>query len=253
MSPADTTSYQRKPFSKKSTPEDPVGRLVPRAVEVEAAVLGALMVEKDAYTLVCDLLKPESFYEPRHVFVYEAIQTLGLEQKPIDMMTVVNQLRLSDTLEKAGGAAFVVGLTSNVASAAHVEFHARIVAQKYLARELIAFASEVENASFDESNDVDDILQETEKRLFEISQGNVKKEVAQIDPLLTHAIERMQIASQQESGLSGLSSGFRDLDKYTSGWQNSDLIIIAARPAMGKTAFVLSMALNIAKMNNPIV
>ena len=229
-----------------------MGRLVPRAVEVEAAVLGALMVEKDAYTLVCDLLKPESFYEPRHVFVYEAIQTLGLEQKPIDMMTVVNQLRLSDTLEKAGGAAFVVGLTSNVASAAHVEFHARIVAQKYLARELIAFASEVENASFDESNDVDDILQETEKRLFEISQGNVKKEVAQIDPLLTHAIERMQIASQQESGLSGLSSGFRDLDKYTSGWQNSDLIIIAARPAMGKTAFVLSMALNIAKMNNPI-
>ncbi len=186
------------------------------------------------------------------MFVYEAIQTLGLEQKPIDMMTVVNQLRLSDTLEKAGGAAFVVGLTSNVASAAHVEFHARIVAQKYLARELIAFASEVENASFDESNDVDDILQETEKRLFEISQGNVKKEVAQIDPLLTHAIERMQIASQQESGLSGLSSGFRDLDKYTSGWQNSDLIIIAARPAMGKTAFVLSMALNIAKMNNPI-
>ena len=252
--PAESQSYQqKKPFIKKgSMPEDPVGRLVPRAIEVEAAVLGALMVEKDAYTLVCDLLKPESFYEPRHAAVYEAIQTLGLEQKPIDMMTVVNQLRLSDTLDKAGGAAFVVGLTSNVASAAHVEFHARIVAQKYLARELIAFASEVENASFDESNDVDDILQETEKRLFEISQGNVKKEVSQIDPLLTHALERMQLASQQQSGLSGLSSGFRELDKYTSGWQNSDLIIIAARPAMGKTAFVLSMALNIALMNNPI-
>ena len=252
--PADSQSYQsKKPFMKKGAmPEDPVGRLVPRAIEVEAAVLGALMVEKDAYTLVCDLLKPESFYEPRHAAVYEAIQTLGLEQKPIDMMTVVNQLRLSNTLEKAGGAAFVVGLTSNVASAAHVEFHARIVAQKYLARELIAFASEVENASFDESNDVDDILQETEKRLFEISQGNVKKEVSQIDPLLTHALERMQLASQQQSGLSGLSSGFRELDKYTSGWQSSDLIIIAARPAMGKTAFVLSMALNIALMNNPI-
>lgn len=252
--PADNTTYQQKKiFARRGAmPEDPVGRLVPRAIEVEAAVLGALMVEKDAFTLVCDLLKPESFYEPRHALVYEAIQTLGLEQKPIDMMTVVNQMRLSNTLESAGGAAFVVGLTSNVASAAHVEFHARIVAQKYLARELIAFASEVENASFDESNDVDDILQETEKRLFEISQGNVKKEVSQIDPLITHALERMQMASQQESGLSGLSSGFRELDRYTSGWQNSDLIIIAARPAMGKTAFVLSMALNIAKKNNPI-
>ena len=132
--PAESQSYQqKKPFIKKgSMPEDPVGRLVPRAIEVEAAVLGALMVEKDAYTLVCDLLKPESFYEPRHAAVYEAIQTLGLEQKPIDMMTVVNQLRLSDTLDKAGGAAFVVGLTSNVASAAHVEFHARIVARNIL-------------------------------------------------------------------------------------------------------------------------
>lgn len=159
-----------KPFKKTpAVPEDPLGRLVPRAVEIEAAVLGALMIEKDAYTTVCDLLKPECFYEPRHVLIYEAIQTLGFEQKPIDMMTVVNQLRQSGTLEQAGGAAFVVGLTSNVASAAHAEFHARIVAQKHLARELITFASTVENSAFDESNDVDDILQEAEKHLFELS------------------------------------------------------------------------------------
>ncbi len=241
--------YSKKP---QHVPEDVVGRLVPRAVEVEAAVLGALMIEKNAYTNIADLLKPESFYEPRHQHVFEAIQTLGLEQKPIDMMTVVNQMREDGTLEKVGGAAFVVGLTQNVASAAHVEFHARIVAQKYLARELISFASKVENSAFDESNDVDDILQEAERNLFEISQGNVKKEVSQIDPLINKALERMQLASKRDSGLSGLSSGFRDLDKYTSGWQNSDLIIIAARPAMGKTAFVLSMALNIALHNNPI-
>ncbi len=242
-----------KPFKKTpAVPEDPLGRLVPRAVEIEAAVLGALMIEKDAYTTVCDLLKPECFYEPRHVLIYEAIQTLGFEQKLIDMMTVVNQLRQSGTLEQAGGAAFVVGLTSNVASAAHAEFHARIVAQKHLARELITFASTVENSAFDESNDVDDILQEAEKHLFELSQRNVKKDVTQIDPVITKAIDQMQLASKRESGLSGLSSGFRELDKYTSGWQNSDLIIIAARPAMGKTAFVLSMALNIALHNNPI-
>lgn len=227
-----------------------VGRLVPRDTEVEGAVLGALMLEKDAYTAVCDLIKPESFYEPRHRTIYEAIQTLGASQKPIDMLTVIDQLRINSTLDEAGGAPYLVQLTSSVASAAHVEFHARIVAQKYLARELISFAAAVENKAFDESNDVDDLLQEAETKLFELSQRNVKKEVTQIDPVITQAIEQIQAAANRTSGLSGLSSGFTELDKITSGWQNSDLIIIAARPAMGKTAFVLSMAKNMVVNNN---
>lgn len=245
-------SEQRK-FTKKATlPAEITGRLVPRAVEIEAAVLGALMLEKDAYTEVSDLLKPESFYEPKHAKIYEAIQSLGLAQEPIDMMTVTNRLRQSGDLESVGGAGFVAGLTMNVASAAHIEYHARIVAQKYLARELISFASKVENSAFDESNDVDDLLQEAERQLFELSQRNLKKEVSQIDPILERAVEQMQVAGRNQSGLSGLSTGFRELDKETSGWQNSDLIIIAARPAMGKTAFVLSMALNIAMHNDPV-
>ncbi len=245
-------SDQRKYTKKAIVPAEIAGRLVPRAVEIEAAVLGALMLEKDAYTEVSDLLKPESFYEPKHAKIYEAIQSLGLAQEPIDMMTVTNRLRQSGDLETVGGAGFVAGLTMNVASAAHIEYHARIVAQKYLARELIAFASKVENSAFDESNDVDDLLQEAERQLFELSQRNLKKEVSQIDPILERAVEQMQIAGRNQSGLSGLSTGFRELDKETSGWQNSDLIIIAARPAMGKTAFVLSMALNIAMHNDPV-
>ena len=244
-------NYKKRQPSAPTT--DALGRLSPRDTDVEAAVLGALMIEKDAYTVVCDILKPESFYEPSHQKVYEAIQTLGASQRPIDLFTVTEQLRLNGTLDEVGGPAFVVQLTSNVTSAAHVEFHARIVAQKYLARELISFAANIENNAFDESIDVDDLLQEAEGKLFEISQRNVKKDVTQIDPVITAALDQIQAAANRTSGLSGLQTGFHELDKVTSGWQNSDLIIIAARPAMGKTAFVLSMAKNMAvNYNIPI-
>ena len=247
-----------KTRTKRTKPEqqslyETGGRMQPRDRELEEAVLGALMLEKDAYTIVCDLLKPESFYEPIHQRIYEAIQGLGAAQRPIDMLTVTEQLRHNGTIEEVGGPFYISQLTSRVASAAHIEYHARIVAQKYLARELISFASQIEAKAYDESNDVDDLLQEAEGRLFEISQRNVKKDVTQIDPVIGQAIEQMQAAANRESGLSGLESGYHDLDKLTSGWQPSDLIIIAARPAMGKTAFVLSMARNMAiNYNTPI-
>lgn len=232
---------------------DTGGRMVPRDRELEEAVLGALMLEKDAYTIVCDILKPESFYEPQHQRIYEAIQALGAAQQPIDMLTVVEQLRLNNTIDEVGGPVYISELTSKVASAAHIEYHARIVAQKYLARELISFASVIEGKAYDESNDVDDLLQEAEGKLFEISQRNVKKDVTQIDPIISQAISQIQAAANRTTGLSGLESGYHDLDKLTSGWQPSDLIIIAARPAMGKTAFVLSMAKNMAvNYNTPV-
>lgn len=242
--------YQR---NKPAVSPDLMGRIQPQDKELEEAVLGAIMLEKDAYTIVCDLLKPESFYEPAHQKIYEAIQALGASQQPIDMLTVTEQLRLNNTLSEVGGPVYISELTSRIASAAHVEYHARIVAQKYLARELISFASTIETKAFDESNDVDDLLQEAEGKLFEISQRNVKKDVTQIDPVIKQAIDQIQAAANRESGMSGLESGFRELDKVTSGWQNSDLIIIAARPAMGKTAFVLSMAKNMAvNYNTPV-
>ncbi len=245
------TNTQREGGQRRNAPRhtpqlDTIGRVPPRDKDLEEAVLGALMLERDAYTTVCDILKPDSFYEPSNQKIYSAIQSLGAAQRPIDMLTVTEQLRLNGDLEAVGGPVFISELTSRVASGANVEYHARIVAQKYLARELINFASSIEGKAFDESNDVDDLLQEAEGRLFEISQRNVKKDVTQIDPVIKQAIEQIQNAANRTSGLSGLESGFNDLDRLTSGWQNSDLIIIAARPAMGKTALVLSMAKNMA-------
>ena len=228
-------------------------KIQPQDKEIEDAVLGALMLERDAYAIVCDLLRPESFYDPGNQKIYAAINKLGVMQQPIDMLTVTQQLRADGALDDVGGPVRISELTSNVASAAHIEYHARIVAQTFLARRLISFCSEIEKKSFDESYDIDDLLQEAEGKLFEISQGNLKKDFTQIDPVINSAMEQIEAAGKRESGLSGLQTGFHNLDKLTSGWQNSDLIIIAARPAMGKTAFVLSMAKNMAvDYNTPV-
>ena len=237
----NTRRPQFEPIPKSQT-----GKLPPRDTELEEVVLGALMLEKDAYMNVADILTPDAFYDPVNAKIYEAISTLGLNQRPIDMMTVTEQLRKNGTLEEVGGAVHVTELTARVYSAANVEYHAKIVSQKHLARRLISFATKIEAEAFDESNDVDDLLQEAEGQLFDISQTHLKREVTQIDPVLNLAIEQIQTAANTQTGLSGLQTGYRDLDRMTSGWQNSDLIIIAARPAMGKTAFVLSMAKNMA-------
>lgn len=226
--------------------QDPTGKLPPRDTELEEVVLGALMLEKDAYMNVADYLTPDSFYDPVNAKIYDAISTLGFNQRPIDMRTVTEQLRANGTLQEVGGAVHIAELTAKVYSAANVEYHAKIISQKFLARRLIAFAAKVEESAYDESNDVDDLLQDAEGQLFEISQTHLKREVTQIDPVLNLALEQIQAAANTQTGLSGLQTGYSMLDKMTSGWQNSDLIIIAARPAMGKTAFVLSMAKNMA-------
>ncbi|MGL5317473.1 MAG: replicative DNA helicase [Bacteroidales bacterium] len=244
---------RRPPSNRSKAPATAeFGLLQPQAIDLEEVVLGALMLEKDAYSIVSDILKPESFYKTEHQYIYEAIVQLALHQQPVDFLTVTEQLRRSGKIEEVGGPFYVTQLTSKVASIGHLEFHARIIAQKYLARELISFTSFVQGKAFDETNDVDDLMQEAEGKLFEISQRNLKKDVTQISPIIKEAIQNMEIAANRKDGLSGLPTGFDDLDKMTSGWQNSDLIIIAARPAMGKTAFVLSMAKNIAvDFNNP--
>lgn len=234
----------RKQFEKPK--ESPTGKLPPHDTELEEVVLGELMLEKDAYMNVVDLLIPEAFYDPANAKIYDAISRLGYNQRPIDMMTVTDQLRADGTIDEVGGAVRIAELTSRVYSAANIEDHAKIIVQKYLARRLIAFASQIETDAFDESNDVANLLQAAEGQLFDISKFNLKREVTQIDPVLNLALEQIQAAANTRTGLSGLQTGYNDLDKMTSGWQNSDLIIIAARPAMGKTAFVLSMAKNMA-------
>ncbi|MCH5218789.1 MAG: replicative DNA helicase [Muribaculaceae bacterium] len=223
-----------------------LGKVPPRDTELEEIVLGALMLEKDAYMNVCDILVPESFYDPVNQMIYEAIQDLGLSQRPIDMMTVVDRLRQKGTIEQVGGAVHIMELTGRLYSAANIEYHAHIINQKYLARRLIRFAVEVEEQAYDEGQDVADLLQNAESGLFDISQTQLKREVTQIDPVINQALEEIQAAQNSDSGISGLPTGYDDLDRMTSGWQNSDLIIIAGRPAMGKTALVLTMAKNMA-------
>lgn len=240
----------RTSSSSKSPAISEFGKLPPQAPEIEEAVLGALMLEKDAFAIVSDLLRPESFYKPEHAKIYQAICDLEMGNKPIDMHTVTEQLRKNGVLDEVGGPYYITNLTAKVASAAHLEYHARIIAQKSLARDIITISSEIQTQAFDEETDIDELIQSAEQNIFEVSQRNIKSDVQQINPIVKEAIKRIEIARTQEGGLSGISSGFTELDKFTYGWQRSDLIIIAARPAMGKTAFVLSMAKNIAIDNN---
>lgn len=222
------------------------GHLQPQAIDIEKVVLGALMIDKDAFTVVSEIIKPETFYEARHQKIYEAVQSLNLQEKPVDIMTVTEELRHKGTLEGVGGPAYVVELSSQVASSAHIEYHAHILAQKFLARQLIQFASMIETDAFDETVDVDDLMQKAEGALFEISQKNMLQDYVQIDTIVDQAHQLLLQASNREGGLTGVPSGFRKLDDITAGWQPSDLVIIAGRPAMGKTSFALSIAKNVA-------
>ena len=222
------------------------GHLQPQAIDIEKVVLGALMIDKDAFSIVSETLRPETFYEPRHQKIYNAIQTLSMNENPVDIMTVVDELKREGTIDDVGGAPYIVDLSSHVASSAHIEYHAKILAQKFLARQLISYASVIETKAFDETQDVDELMQEAEGSLFELSQRNMKKDYTQVDPVITRAIDILQKASANAGGLTGVPTGFEKLDEKTSGWQSSDLVIIAGRPAMGKTSFALSLAKNIA-------
>ena len=222
------------------------GHLQPQALEVEDAVLGALMIDKDAYAVICELLRPESFYDPRHQMIYEAIRDLNMNERPVDVLTVTEQLAKSGNLEDVGGPGYVAELSSKVASSANIEYHAQIIAQKSLARQLISVSSVIQTKAFDETIDVEELMQEAEGSLFELSQRNMKKDYTQINPVIDQALKVIQAAAANTDGLTGISTGYYKLDDMTSGWQNSDLVIIAGRPAMGKTSFALSMAKNIA-------
>ena len=191
---------------------DGFGHLQPQAPELEKAVIGALLVEKDAFSMVSEILRPQSFYEPKHQKIYEAIQALNIQQKPVDLLTVTEELRRTGELDNAGGAFYITQLSGMVASSAHIEYHARIIAQKYMARELITYTSGIQTKAFDATQDVDELMQEAEGRLFELSQQNLKKDYTQIDPVINEAYSLLQNAAKSSDGLSGIASGFHKLD-----------------------------------------
>jgi replicative DNA helicase len=228
------------------------GKIPPQAIDFEEAVLGALMIDKNALNEVIDILEPECFYKEAHQEIYSVIKTLFANSQPIDILTVSDGLRKKSKLELCGGDLKIANLTEKVASSSHIEFHARIIVQKHIQRTLINVSSNIIQDAYDESTDVLDLLDKAESELFDIANGNIKKNYDSAQSLVREAIKRIEFVSKEE-GLSGISSGFYKIDNVTAGWQSSDLIILAGRPGMGKTAFVLSMARNIAiNYNTPI-
>jgi replicative DNA helicase len=223
-----------------------LGKLPPQALDLEEAVLGALMLEKDALSVVIDILKPETFYSEAHQKIFEAITNLFQKSSPVDILTVSAELRKMGALELIGGAYYLTQLTDRVVSAANIEFHARIISQKYIQRELIQISSETITRAYDETSDIFDLLDSAEKSLFDIAQNNLRRDTQKIDDIMRSAVDALEKLRDRTDSLTGVPSGFTGLDRITSGWQPSDLIIIAARPAMGKTAFVLTCARNAA-------
>ncbi|HET8829567.1 MAG TPA: replicative DNA helicase, partial [Pelobium sp.] len=231
-----------------------LGKLPPQALDLEEAVLGALMLEKDALSTVIDILKPEVFYKDAHQKIFQSIQTLFTASSPVDILTVCAQLRQQGELDLIGGAFYITELTNRVASAANIEFHARIISQKFIQRELIRISTDIINQSYEDTSDVFELLDYAEKNLFDIAQNNLRRDSRKMDDIIKESLKMLESLRGKDDTLTGVPSGFTALDRVTNGWQKSDLIIIAARPAMGKTAFVLTCARNAAvQFNKPVV
>ena len=222
------------------------GKLPPQAIELEEAVLGALMLDNEALSDTIDILKPEYFYRMEHQKIFDAIIVLFNESKPVDILTVIEQLKKMGALENIGGAFYITELTNSVSSSANTEYHARIIVEKFIQRSLIQISSNIIKDSFDETIDVFDLLSKAEQNLFSVTEGSLRKSYDKMSVLITNAIQSIEELKNKKDGLSGVPSGFSKLDRVTSGWQKSDLIIIAGRPGMGKTALALTMARNIA-------
>ncbi len=222
------------------------GKVQPQALPLEEAVLGAIMLDKDALPVILDILNAESFYSDAHQLIFRAMLRLFEKTQPVDLLTVTEELKKGGDLDKAGGPYYLVELTNRVASAANIEYHSRIITQKHIQRELIRVSTKVIKDAFEDTTDVFNLLDEAEQGLFAITQQNLSRSYESMGSLTSRALKQLEELSQKKSGLTGVPTGFTDIDRLTSGWQPSDLIIIAARPGMGKTAFTLALARNAA-------
>jgi replicative DNA helicase len=246
---ADANNISTRKRTKPAHQANPIlqgGKLPPQAIDLEEAVLGALMLEKEALNSAIDILQAKSFYKEAHQKIFAVILHLFGETQPIDILTVTQELKKRGELDIVGGPYFITQLTNRVASAANIEYHARIISQKYIQRELIRISSEIITDAYDETTDVFTLLDKAEKNLFSVAEGNIRKSYESMSDLIRQSIKQIEEAKNMESGVIGVPSGFTAMDRVTSGWQPSDLVIIAARPAMGKTSYVLSLARNAA-------
>src|SRR5215213_6554102 len=222
------------------------GKVPPQAKDLEEAVLGAIMLEKSAFDTVVEILKPECFYVDAHQKIYLAMQSLAQKSQPIDILTVVEELKFRQDLENVGGPYYITRLTNTVVSAANIEAHSRIVLQKFIQRELIRISGEIISDSYEDSTDVFDLLDDAETKLFEITNNHLRKNFDPIDRVLVKTIQRIEDLRNKNEDFTGVPSGFASMDRVTYGWQSTDLIILAARPSVGKTAFALNLARNAA-------
>jgi len=220
------------------------GKIPPQAVDMEEAVLGALMLEQDAIYEICDFLKPDSFYKEAHQIIYKAAIELNTKSNPIDILTITEQLRLSGKLDQIGGPFYIIQLTNSIASASNIEFHSRIIYQKFIQRELIRVSSAIQNMAFDESIELEDLIDYSENELYQVTDFNIKKDAVILKEAIRDKIKEIEIIQKQKNKLTGIPSGITRVDRIISGWQKTDLIIIAARPSMGKTAYALNCAKN---------
>src|ERR1044072_241607 len=222
------------------------GKIPPQSKDMEEAVLGAIMLEKGAFDTVIEILKPECFYVEAHQRIFLSMQRLAAKSMPVDILTVVEELKSSAELEMIGGPFYVTRLTNVVVSSANIEAHARIILQKFIQRELIRISGEILGEAYEDTADVFDLLDTAESKLFEITNNHLRKNYDSIDRVLVNTMKRIEDLRNKGDDITGVPSGFPTLDKVTYGWQPSDLIILAARPSVGKTAFALDLARNAA-------
>lgn len=246
MEVTTTRLTKRKPSALNLNSELIPGKVPPQAPDLEEAILGAVMMEKHALNDVLEILRPHHFYKPAHEKIFDAIRVLFEKSLPVDILTVTQELRSRGQLDEVGGPAFITQLTRRISSAANVEFYARIITEKFILREMIRIGSEMVNESFDETADVLNLLDHAQQKVFDLAEENIKKNVESISDIIRKAIKNIESAKAHENKLTGVPSGIFKLDTLTNGWQKSDLIILAGRPGMGKTAFTLSIARNAA-------
>src|SRR6188768_2723562 len=218
------------------------GKIPPQAKELEEAILGAIMLEKSAFDTVVEILKPECFYVEAHQRIYKAMQSLAVKSLPIDLLTVVEELKLKEELELVGGPYYVSKLTNAVVSSANIEAHSRIILQKFIQRELIRISGEIIGDAYEDSTDVFDLLDDAESKLYEITNNHLRKSFDDINQVLVKTVQRIEDMRNRQEDVTGVPSGFPSLDRITYGWQSTDLIILAARPSVGETAFALNLA-----------
>src|SRR5258707_14501414 len=227
------------------------GKVPPQAKDLEEAVLGAIMLEKNAFDAVIEILKPECFYVEAHQRIFQSMQSLANKSQPIDILTVVEELRFKEELEMVGGPYYVTKLTNAVVSSANIEAHSRIILQKFIQRELIRISGEIIGDAYEDSTDVFDLLDDAESKLFGITNNHLRKNFDTIDSVLVKTIQRIEDMRNRDEDITGVPTGFPSLDKLTYGWQKTDLIILAARPSVGKTAFALNLARSAAVTADP--